>query len=100
MDAVKLSHFEPTVGLNTISGGVNPVTDTRAYGAETGGLKALQGAVGVALKMKEDSMMADVTKALTEYRKQVDNLTYNPENGLFHLENENAKDLTQKYQDW
>lgn len=98
MDAVKLSHFEPTVGLNTISGGVNPVTDTRAYGAETGGLKALQGAVGVALKMKEDSMMADVTKALTEYRKQVDNLTYNPENGLFHLENENAKDLTQKYQ--
>ena len=48
MDAVKLSHFEPTVGLNTISGGVNPVTDTRAYGAETGGLKALQGAVGVA----------------------------------------------------
>lgn len=99
---MKLTNYAPTVQPNTISGRGNPVSnpsDPRAWGADVSGINALGNAVGVGLKMAEDDMTADVTKAMNEYNRRIDDLMFNQENGLAYLKNENARNVTQLYQE-
>lgn len=99
---MKLTNYAPTVQPNTISGRGNPVSnpsDTRAWGADVSGINALGNAVGIGLKMAEDDMTADVTNAMNEYNKRIDDLMYNQDNGLAYLKNENARNVTQLYQE-
>lgn len=99
---MKLTNYAPTVQPNTISGRGNPVSnpsDPRAWGADVSGINALGNAVGIGLKMAEDDMTADVTNAMNEYNKRMDDLMYNQDNGLAYLKNENARNVTQLYQE-
>lgn len=99
---MKLTNYSPTVQPNTINGRGNPVSnpsDARAWGADVSGINALGNAVGIGLKMAEDDMTADVTNAMNEYNKRMDDLMYNQENGLAYLKNENARNVTQLYQE-
>ena len=99
---MKLTNYAPTVQPNTISGRGNPVSnpsDPRAWGADVSGINALGNAVGIGLKMAEDDMTADVTKAMNEYNRRMDDLMFNQENGLAYLKNENARNVTQLYQE-
>lgn len=99
---MKLTNYAPTVQPNTISGRGNPVSnpsDARAWGADVSGINALGNAVGIGLKMAEDDMTADVTNAMNEYNKRMDDLMYNQDNGLAYLKNENARNVTQLYQE-
>ena len=99
---MKLTNYAPTVQPNTISGRGNPVSnpsDPRAWGADVSGINALGNAVGIGLKMAEDDMTADVTNAMNEYNKRIDDLMYNQDNGLAYLKNENARNVTQLYQE-
>lgn len=99
---MKLTNYSPTVQPNTISGRGNPVSnpsDPRAWGADISGINALGNAVGIGLKMAEDDMTADVTNAMNEYNKRIDDLMYNQDNGLAYLKNENARNVTQLYQE-
>lgn len=99
---MKLTNYAPTVQPNTISGRGNPVSnpsDPRAWGADVSGINALGNAVGIGLKMTEDDMTADVTNAMNEYNKRMDDLMYNQDNGLAYLKNENARNVTQLYQE-
>lgn len=99
---MKLTNYAPTVQPNTISGRGNPVSnpsDPRAWGADVSGVNALGNAVGIGLKMAEDDMTADVTKAMNEYNRRMDDLMFNQENGLAYLKNENARNVTQLYQE-
>lgn len=97
---MKLTNYAPTVQLNTISGRGNPVSnpsDPRAWGADVSGINALGNAVGIGLKMAEDDMTADVTKAMNEYNRRMDDLMFNQDSGLAYLKNENARNVTQLY---
>lgn len=99
---MKLTNYSPTVQPNTINGRGNPVSnpsDARAWGADVSGIEGLGRAVGIGLKMAEDDMTADVTKAMTEYNRRMDDLMYNQDNGLAYLKNENARNVTQLYQE-
>lgn len=99
---MKLTNYSPQVNPNTISGRGNPVSnpsDARAWGADISGIEGLGRAVGIGLKMAEDDMTADVTKAMNEYNKRIDDLMYNQDNGLAYLKNENARNVTQLYQE-
>lgn len=99
---MKLTNYSPTVQPNTINGRGNPVSnpsDARAWGADVSGINALGNAVGIGLKMAEDDMTADVTNAMNEYNKRMDDLMYNQDNGLAYLKNENARNVTQLYQE-
>ena len=99
---MKLTNYAPTVQPNTISGRGDPVSnpsDPRAWGADVSGINALGNAVGIGLKMAEDDMTADVTKAMNEYNRRMDDLMFNQENGLAYLKNENARNVTQLYQE-
>ena len=99
---MKLTNYAPTVQPNTISGRGNPVSnpsDPRVWGADVSGINALGNAVGIGLKMAEDDMTADVTNAMNEYNKRMDDLMYNQDNGLAYLKNENARNVTQLYQE-
>lgn len=99
---MKLTNYAPTVQPNTISGRGNLVSnpsDPRAWGADVSGINALGNAVGIGLKMAEDDMTADVTNAMNEYNKRMDDLMYNQDNGLAYLKNENARNVTQLYQE-
>lgn len=99
---MKLTNYAPTVQPNTISGRGNPVSnpsDPRAWGADVSGINALGNAVGVGLKMAEDDMTADVTKAMNEYNRRMDDLMFNQDSGLAYLKNENARNVTQLYQE-
>ena len=99
---MKLTNYAPTVQPNTISGRGNPVSnpsDPRAWGADVSGINALGNAVGIGLRMAEDDMTADVTNAMNEYNKRMDDLMYNQDNGLAYLKNENARNVTQLYQE-
>lgn len=99
---MKLTNYAPTVQPNTISGRGNPVSnpsDPRAWGADVSGIEGLGRAVGIGLKMAEDDMTADVTKAMNEYNRRMDDLMFNQENGLAYLKNENARNVTQLYQE-
>lgn len=99
---MKLTNYAPTVQPNTISGRGNPVSnpsDPRAWGADVSGVNALGNAVGVGLKMAEDDMTADVTKAMNEYNRRIDDMMFNQDNGLAYLKNENARNVTQLYQE-
>ena len=98
---MKLTNYAPTVQPNTISGRGKPVSnpsDPRAWGADVSGINALGNAVGVGLKMAEDDMTADVTKAMNEYNRRIDDLMFNKDTGLAYLKNENARNVTQLYQ--
>lgn len=98
---MKLTNYAPTVQPNTISGRGNPVSnpsDPRVWGADVSGINALGNAVGVGLKMAEDDMTADVTKAMNEYNRRIDDLMFNKDTGLAYLKNENARNVTQLYQ--
>lgn len=98
---MKLTNYAPTVQPNTISGRGNPVSnpsDPRAWGTDVSGINALGNAVGVGLKMAEDDMTADVTKAMNEYNRRIDDLMFNKDTGLAYLKNENARNVTQLYQ--
>lgn len=97
---MKLTNYAPTVQPNTISGRGNPVSnpsDPRAWGADVSGINALGNAVGIGLKMAEDDMTADVTKAMNEYNRRMDDLMFNQDSGLAYLKNENARNVTQLY---
>lgn len=99
---MKLTNYSPTVQPNTINGRGNPVSnpsDARAWGSDVSGINALGNAVGIGLKMAEDDMTADVTNAMNEYNKRMDDLMFNQENGLAYLKNENARNVTQLYQE-
>lgn len=99
---MKLTNYSPQVNPNTISGRGNPVSnpsDARAWGADVSGIEGLGRAVGIGLKMTEDDMTADVTKAMNEYNRRMDDLMFNQENGLAYLKNENARNVTQLYQE-
>lgn len=99
---MKLTNYAPTVQPNTISGRGNPVSnpsDPRAWGADVSGINALGNAVGIGLKMAEDDMTADVTNAMNEYNKRMDDLMFNQDTGLAYLKNENARNVTQLYQE-
>ena len=99
---MKLTNYSPTVQPNVINGRGNPVSnpsDPRAWGADISGINALGNAVGIGLKMAEDDMTADVTNAMNEYNKRIDDLMYNQDNGLAYLKNENARNVTQLYQE-
>lgn len=99
---MKLTNYAPTVQPNTISGKGNPVSnpsDPRAWGADVSGINALGNAVGIGLKMAEDDMTADVTKAMNEYNRRMDDLMFNQDSGLAYLKNENARNVTQLYQE-
>lgn len=99
---MKLTNYSPQVNPNTISGRGNPVSnpsDARAWGADVSGIEGLGRAVGIGLKMAEDDMTADVTKAMNEYNRRMDDLMFNQENGLAYLKNENARNVTQLYQE-
>lgn len=99
---MKLTNYSPTVQPNTINGRGNPVSnpsDARAWGSDVSGINALGNAVGIGLKMAEDDMTADVTKAMNEYNRRMDDLMFNQENGLAYLKNENARNVTQLYQE-
>ena len=99
---MKLTNYAPPVQPNTISGRGNPVSnpsDPRAWGADVSGINALGNAVGIGLKMAEDDMTADVTTAMNEYNKRMDDLMYNQDNGLAYLKNENARNVSQLYQE-
>ena len=99
---MKLTNYSPTVQPNTIAGRGNPVSnpsDARAWGSDVSGINALGNAVGIGLKMAEDDMTADVTNAMNEYNKRIDDLMYNQDNGLAYLKNENARNVTQLYQE-
>lgn len=99
---MKLTNYAPTVQPNTISGRGNPVSnpsDPRAWGADVSGINALGNAVGIGLKMAEDDMTADVTKAMNEYNRRMDDLMFNQDSGLAYLKNENARNVTQLYQE-
>ena len=99
---MKLTNYSPQVNPNTISGRGNPVSnpsDARAWGADVSGIEGLGRAVGIGLKMAEDDMTADVTKAMNEYNRRIDDLMFNQENGLAYLKNENARNVTQLYQE-
>ena len=99
---MKLTNYAPTVQPNTISGRGNPVSnpsDPRAWGADVSGINALGNADGIGLKMAEDDMPADVTNAMNEYNKRMDDLMYNQDYGLAYLKNENARNVTQLYQE-
>jgi hypothetical protein len=63
------------------------------------GINALGNAVGIGLKMAEDDMTADVTKAMNEYNRRMDDLMFNKDTGLAYLKNENARNVTQLYQE-
>lgn len=97
---MKLTNYEPTVAPNTIQGQGKPTSvpsDPRAFGADTSGLQSMGQALNLGLKMAEDNMTADVTKAMTEYNRRMDDLMYNPDSGLAYLKNENARNVTQQY---
>lgn len=97
---MKLTNYEPTVAPNTIQGQGNPISvpsDPRAFGADTSGMQSMGQALNLGLKMAEDNMTADVTKAMTEYNRRMDDLMYNPDSGLAYLKNENARNVTQQY---
>ena len=97
---MKLTNFEPTIAPNNIQGQGNAISvpsDPRAFGADTSGLEGMGKVLGIGLKMAEDAMTADVTKAMTEYQRRMDDLQYNPEKGLAYLKNENARNVTQQY---
>ena len=99
---MKLTNYSPTVQPNVINGRGNPVSnpsEPRAWGADISGINALGNAVGIGLKMAEDDMTADVTNAMNEYNKRIDDLMYNQDNGLAYLKNENARNVTQLYQE-
>lgn len=99
---MKLTNYAPTVQPNTISGRGNPVSnpsDPRAWGADVSGINALGNTVGIGLKMAEDDMTADVTKAMNEYNRRMDDLMFNQDSGLAYLKNENARNVTQLYQE-
>lgn len=99
---MKLTNYSPTVQPNTISGRGNPVSnpsDPRAWGADVSGINALGNAAGIGLKMAEDDMTADVTKAMNEYNRRMDDLMFNQDSGLAYLKNENARNVTQLYQE-
>ena len=99
---MKLTNYAPTVQPNTISGRGNPVSnpsDPRTWGADVSGINALGNAVGIGLKMAEDDMTADVTKAMNEYNRRMDDLMFNKDTGLAYLKNENARNVTQLYQE-
>lgn len=99
---MKLTNYSPQVNPNTISGRGNPVSnpsDARAWGADVSGIEGMGRAVGIGLKMAEDDMTADVTKAMNEYNRRMDDLMFNQENGLAYLKNENARNVTQLYQE-
>lgn len=99
---MKLTNYSPTVQPNTINGRGTPVSnpsDARSWGADVSGINALGNAVGIGLKMAEDDMTADVTNAMNEYNKRMDDLMFNQDNGLAYLKNENARNVTQLYQE-
>lgn len=99
---MKLTNYSPTVQPNVINGRGNPVSnpsDARAWGADVSGINALGNAVGIGLKMAEDDMTADVTNAMNEYNKRMDDLMFNQDTGLAYLKNENARNVTQLYQE-
>lgn len=99
---MKLTNYAPTVQPNTISGRGTPVSnpsDPRAWGADVSGINAMGNAVGIGLKMAEDDMTADVTKAMNEYNRRMDDLMFNQDSGLAYLKNENARNVTQLYQE-
>lgn len=99
---MKLTNYSPTVQPNVINGRGNPVSnpsDARAWGADVSGINALGNAVGIGLKMAEDDMTADVTNAMNEYNKRMDDLMFNQDTGLAYLKNENARNVMQLYQE-
>lgn len=99
---MKLTNYSPTVQPNVINGRGNPVSnpsDARAWGADVSGIEGLGRAVGIGLKMAEDDMTADVTKAMNEYNRRMDDLMFNQDTGLAYLKNENARNVTQLYQE-
>lgn len=99
---MKLTNYSPTVQPNVINGRGNPVSnpgDARAWGADVSGIEGMGRAVGIGLKMAEDDMTADVTNAMNEYNKRIDDLMFNQDTGLAYLKNENARNVTQLYQE-
>lgn len=96
---MKLTHYSPAVDKNTINARVQAPPEVRTFASGTQGLEGMQRAIGIGLKVYDDNMMADTMKAINEYQKRVDELNFNPDNGLYNLQNENAKGVTGKYTD-
>lgn len=99
---MKLTNYAKSIAPNNIQGQGNAISvpsDPRAWGADVSGINALGNAVGIGLKMAEDDMTADVTKAMNEYNRRMDDLMFNQNSGLAYLKNENARNVTQLYQE-
>lgn len=95
---MKLTHYSPQVDLNTTNARVQAPPAVRTYNTGTQGIDAMNKAIGIGLKVYDDTMMGDVMKSINEYQKRIDDMNFNTENGLYNLQNENAKGVTNKYQ--
>ena len=98
---MKLVNYDPTQKLNTIQGGTQAAGNEMAYGGNQQGLSSLGKAIGdlgsTMLQIQKQKELVDVVNATNEYTEAMNQVMYDPDNGLMNRKGENALNIPTDY---
>ena len=95
---MKISTYTPvaSASITLPSGHAAASANINAYGGKTD-TSALDNLMKFATKIQEDKDAQSAFNAMNDYNEQMNNLLYNKENGLMHLEGSAAENVGQTY---
>ena len=95
---MKISTYTPvaSASITLPSGHATASANINAYGGKTD-TSALDNLMKFATKIQEDKDAQSAFNAMNDYNEQMNNLLYNKENGLMHLQGSAAENVGQTY---